>query len=85
MRRKSVSGEPRQEPTPIDPAKAWSWRWWWERVFDELEARDWFMVMGGFAFFLLIWAGKIDGDHLASIIAALAGYAFGRPHRKGDD
>jgi len=54
-------------------------------VFDELEARDWFMVMGGVAFFALIWAGKINGDHLASIIAALAGYAFGRPHRKGDD
>jgi len=34
----------------------------------------------------LIWAGKINGDHLASIIAALAGYAVGRPNsRRGGE
>lgn len=84
MRRKPVSGERRQESSPEIPGKPWSWKWWWERFFDEFEVRDYFMVLGGMAFFALIWTEKLSGDHLASIIAALAGYAFGRPHRRDD-
>jgi hypothetical protein len=32
-----------------------SWKWFWSRVFDEFEARDFFVFLGAVAFFLLIW------------------------------
>lgn len=76
MRRRSVSENDAKN-------SAWSWRWFWERFFDEFEARDYFIVAGAVMFFALIWCEKINGDHLASIVAALAGYALGRPYGGG--
>jgi len=76
MRRRSVSENDAKN-------SAWSWRWFWERFFDEFEARDYFVVAGAVMFFALIWCEKINGDHLASIVAALAGYALGRPYGGG--
>lgn len=61
-----------------------SWKWFWSCVFDEFEARDFFVFLGAVAFFLLIWAEKIHSEHLGSIVAAIAGYTLGRPNsRKG--
>lgn len=61
-----------------------SWKWWWEKVFAEFESRDLFVFLGAVGMFVLIWSGKIEGEHFASIVAAIAGYALGRPNsRKG--
>lgn len=66
-----------------------SWKWWWERVFtllDQIETRDVLILVGSVLFFVLIWAGKIQSEHLASVLAALAGYAAGRPNsRRGGE
>ena len=62
-----------------------SWKWFWSRVFDEFEARDFFVLLGAVAFFLLIWTGRIQSEHVDKIIAAVVGYAIGRPNRSGGD
>ena len=61
-----------------------SWKWFWSRVFDEFEARDVLIFLGALGMFVLIWTEKIHSEHLGSIVAAIAGYALGRPNsRKG--
>lgn len=58
-----------------------SWKWFWSRVFDEFEARDFFVFLASVAFFMLIWTGRIQSEHVDKIIAAVVGYAIGRPNR----
>lgn len=64
-----------------------SWKWWWENIFnllDQIETRDVLIFLGALGMFVLIWTEKIHSEHLGSIVAAIAGYAVGRPNiRKG--
>ena len=63
-----------------------SWKWFWSRVFDEFEARDVLIFLGALGMFVLIWTEKIHSEHLGSIVAAIAGYAVGRPNtRRGGE
>lgn len=60
-------------------------RWWWENVFrilDQIETRDVLIFLGALGMFILIWTGKIQSEHLGSIVAAIAGYAVGRPNSR---
>ena len=62
-------------------------KWWWEQVFrlaDQIETRDVLIFLGALGMFVLIWTETIHSEHLGSIVAAIAGYAVGRPNiRKG--
>lgn len=63
-------------------------RWWWEQVFrlaDQIETRDVLVLAGAVGFFVLIWTGRIQSEHLAAVIAAVAGYAAGRPNSRRED
>ncbi|MFA5409432.1 MAG: hypothetical protein WC343_11730 [Bacilli bacterium] len=66
-----------------------SWKWWWEKVFvllDQIETRDVLIFLGALGMFILIWTEKIHSEHLGSIVAAIAGYAVGRPNtRRGGE
>lgn len=63
-----------------------SWKWFWSCVFDEFEARDFFVFLASVAFFMLIWTGRIQSEHVDKIIAAVVGYAVGRPNtRRGGE
>jgi len=64
-----------------------TWKWWWERVFalvGKIEKRDYAIACTAIAFFMLIWTGKIGGEHVATIVTGIVTYAVGRPNsRKG--
>ena len=54
-------------------------RWFWEKLFEEFEARDLIVFFTVGAVFALIYNDKISADHTASVISGLVGYALGRP------
>lgn len=64
-----------------------SWKWFWSKVFDEFEARDYFVFLAALGFFLLVWGGRIHSEHIDKILGVIVGYALGRPNmrRGGED
>jgi len=59
-------------------------KWFWGKIFDEFEARDFLVLLVVLAVFALIYNDKISADHTASVMTGLVGYALGRPGGKGE-
>lgn len=59
-------------------------KWFWGKIFDEFEARDFLVLLVVLAVFALIYNDKISPDHTASVLSGLVGYALGRPGGKGE-
>lgn len=54
-------------------------KWFWGKIFEEFEARDFLVLAVVLAVFVLIYNDKISAEHTASVLSGLVGYALGRP------
>lgn len=61
-----------------------TWKWFWEKLFEEFEGRDWIVIIIAVGVFSLIWLGKIPEQHVTSVLTGIVGYALGRPNSGGD-
>ena len=57
-----------------------TWKWWWQKVFQEFEARDLLVLIITAGTFYLILADKIPAEHIGKVLIGLAMYALGRPN-----
>lgn len=57
-----------------------TWKWWWQKVFQEFEARDFLVLIITAGTFYLILADKIPAEHIEKVLIGLAMYALGRPN-----
>lgn len=60
-----------------------TWKWFWEKLFEEFEGRDLLVVLLSAGVFVLIYYNKIPETHVATVISGLIGYALGRPNLNG--
>lgn len=60
-----------------------TWKWFWEKLFDEFESRDWIVIIIAVGVFSLIYLDKIPEQHITAVLTGIAGYALGRPNSGG--
>ena len=53
-------------------------KWFWEKVFEELQDKDFLVMIIVFILFLLILFDKLSENNISLIVSGLFGYVVGR-------
>ena len=53
-------------------------KWFWEKVFEELQDKDFLVMIIVFILFLLILFDKLSENNISLIVSWLFGYVVGR-------